>query len=249
MPMPRVLGQREKRRLDTCAKTYRIGYQDEVVRKFVVRTVAPLINRSAALEVGCSDGFMTELISPLVDSLDVVEGSKKFLAQAMRRNLPNVRCAHALIEEYSTEKRYDYIFATFILTHLLDVPAVLGIMGKLLKPGGLLFVVVPNARVLSRQLALHMGLIEDLYALTENDLKHGHRRVYDRVSLNRELEAAGFDTIAQAGIMLKILADFQMDRLFREKILGDEQVEGLYKLGLEYPDLSGYLLSVCRMKS
>jgi 2-polyprenyl-3-methyl-5-hydroxy-6-metoxy-1,4-benzoquinol methylase len=249
MPTSKVLAKQEKQRLDTCVQTYRIGCQDEVVRRLAVRTVAPFINRGVALEVGCSDGFMTELIVPLVDSLDVVEGSKKFLDQVKRRHLPNVNCIHALIEECSTEKRYDCVFATFILTHLLDVQVALKVMRRLMKPRGVLFAVVPNARVLSRQLALHMGLVEDLYALTENDLKHGHRRAYDRASLNKELECAGFDTLAQGGIMMKILADFQMERLFRENILRDEHIEGLYKLGLEYPDLSGYLFSVCRKKS
>ena len=46
--------------------------------------------------------------------------------------------------------------------------------------------------------------------------------------------------------MLKILADFQMDKLIDMGILGNEQLEGLHKLGLQYPDLSGSLFTVCR---
>ena len=45
--------------------------------------------------------------------------------------------------------------------------------------------------------------------------------------------------------MLKILADFQMDKLIHQQILGDPQLKGLFKLGLEYPDLCGSLFSVC----
>lgn len=45
--------------------------------------------------------------------------------------------------------------------------------------------------------------------------------------------------------MLKILADFQMDKLIETEIL-KEQIDGLYKLGLEYPDLCGSLFSICR---
>ena len=45
--------------------------------------------------------------------------------------------------------------------------------------------------------------------------------------------------------MLKILADYQLDTLIRQKILGPEQIEGLYKLGFDYPDLCGSLYAVC----
>jgi hypothetical protein len=120
---------------------------------------------------------------------------------------------------------------------------------SVIKPDGLLMIVVPNARALSRQLALHMGLLKDLKELTPNDHNHGHRRVYDRVTLNHDIATAGFDVVAQGGIMLKILADFQMDRLIDNGMLQQQQIDGLYALGLEYPDLTGSLFAVCRAKS
>jgi len=216
------------------------------MRQLVVRTFAPLVHRGRALELGCSDGYMTELISQLVDTLDVIEGSEEFLKEAERRNLQNVRFIHALFEEFKSDIFYDEVFATYVLEHVLDPNRVLRMIHSVLKPSGLLFVVVPNSNALSRQLAYHMGLIKDLKSLTENDLKHGHRRVYDRVSLNRDLTEAGFVSISQGGVFLKLLADFQMDKLIDSGILQEPQLEGLYSLGFEYPDLCGSLFSVCR---
>lgn len=95
------------------------------------------------------------------------------------------------------------------------------------------------------QLALHMALIKDLKDLTENDKNHGHRRVYDRVSINEEIKKAGFNIISQGGVMLKPFADFQMNKLIDDGMLQDIHVEGLYSLGLEYPDLCGSLFSIC----
>ncbi|WP_217994897.1 hypothetical protein [Methylogaea oryzae] len=46
--------------------------------------------------------------------------------------------------------------------------------------------------------------------------------------------------------MLKILADFQLDRLIGDGTLQQAHIDGLYRLGLEYPDLCGALYSVCR---
>ena len=62
------------------------------------------------------------------------------------------------------------------------------------------------------------------------------------------LVIAGFTNVAQGGIMLKILADFQMDKLINEGILKQAQLDGLLKLGFEYPDLSGSLFSICKKK-
>jgi len=118
-----------------------------------------------------------------------------------------------------------------------------------LKPQGYLFVTVPNARALSRQLARHMGIIDSLYNLTPNDFRGGHRRVYDGVLLTRDLEASGFEIIAQGGILFKPFADFQMDRLIDIGIIGREQCEGLFKLGHEYPDMCADIYAIVRLRS
>ena len=238
----------EREFLENARRTYVTSEspQDRLIRSLAVRTIAPFLQRGRALELGCSDGYMTELLARHVEVLDVVDGNQRFLAQAHDRSIPNCRFIHALFEEFTPDSSYDAVFACFVLEHVADVQSVLAMVRAAIKPSGLLYVVVPNARALSRQLARHMGLLRDLTELTRNDLNHGHRRVYDRTALNRDLESAGFHTIAQGGILLKPLADFQMDRLIDLGVLGEAQIEGLYKLGLEHPDACGSLYSVCR---
>jgi 2-polyprenyl-3-methyl-5-hydroxy-6-metoxy-1,4-benzoquinol methylase len=191
---------------------------------------------------------MTKMLASNLEHLDVVDGSTKFLNEAKKRNLTNVEYHFSLFEEYTSTKKYDYVFASYIMEHVLEPSLVLKMVKQVLKPDGFLFMVVPNARALSRQLAMHMGLISDLKALTENDLANGHRRVYDRVYFNREIEQAGFESISEGGLMLKILADFQLDKLIDDGLLQQIQIDGLYKLGNEYPDLCGSLYSICRPK-
>jgi 2-polyprenyl-3-methyl-5-hydroxy-6-metoxy-1,4-benzoquinol methylase len=241
----------ERAFLEKVYHTYTVDHsaQTMAMRQLIVRTCSPYVSGGRALELGCSDGFMTEMIAARVEHLDVVDGSRKFLAEASKRHLPNVTFVEALFEEFSSAARYDAVFASYILEHVADPVAVMRMARSVLKPEGLLFVVVPNARALSRQLAQHMGLLTSLTDLTENDHNHGHRRVYDRVDLNRDVASAGFETIGQGGIMLKILADFQMDRLLADGMLTEAHVDGLYRLGLEYPDLCGSLFSVCRPRS
>ena len=235
--------------LDGVATTYRRNSaQDDVMRKLCVRTFAPWLRQhQSALEVGCSDGKMTEMLAAHVREIDVVEATAFFLAEARKRNVPNATFHHAMIEQFEPDKKYDRIFATWILTHMVDAASALVHLRGLLAPGGLLLVTVPNVRVLSRQLALHMGLLSDLYGLSDNDRAHGHVRAYDRQRLNLEIRQAGFEPVEQGGLMLKILADYQMDALFDSKLLGDQHVEGFYRLGREYPDLCSAIYSVCRI--
>jgi 2-polyprenyl-3-methyl-5-hydroxy-6-metoxy-1,4-benzoquinol methylase len=233
--------------LEQVYSTYTVdtSKQTKVMRRLAIKTFKPYIHGESALELGCSDGFMTEQLSRLVKNLDVVDGSKNFLEKAQDRNLENVEFMYGLFETFNPGKKYDTIIASYILEHVVDPIRILKNARKLLKPDGRLFIVVPNARALSRQLALHMGLVPDLKNLTENDYNHGHRRVYDRVFLNRDIRISGLKVINEGGLMMKILADFQMDELFNSGFLTDEHVDGLYQLGLEYPDLCGSLYSVC----
>lgn len=236
--------------LDAVGATYTRGSrQDRAIRELIARTFAPYLTPSdRALQLGFSEGVDTELLAPLVGSLDVVEGSRLFHDDLAARALPKVRPILSMFEDFTPpagEPPYDAVFAVYVLEHVADPAAVLAMARRVLRPGGKLFAVVPNARALSRQLAVHMGLLGHAYELTAHDHHHGHRRVYDRPAFNRDLEAAGFRTVAQGGVMLKILADFQLDRLMELGILGASQINGLYRLGLEHPDLCGSLFSVC----
>jgi len=241
----------EREFLDRTVDTYvpSTSPQEMLSKRLTVRTFAPFLQRTGrALELGSSDGYMTSLIAPLVSHVDVVEGSTRFLEMARARNIPNTTLIHTLFEEFESTRPYDYVFATYVLEHVTDVSRVLQVIRSVMKDESLLFVVVPNARAASRQLALHMGLISDLKSLSENDIRHGHRRVYDRVSLNKDLAEGEFLTIAQGGILFKPFADFQMDKLMEHGIIQEPQREGLYSLGFEYPDLCGYLYSICKKR-
>ena len=239
----------EKTFLDTVARTYVTSDspQDRLIKTLALRTFQPFIGKKGiALEFGCCDGFMTSMIARLVEKLVVVDGSQAFIEMAKQRALHNVEYIHSLFEEYSPAVKYRFIFATYVLEHVIDPVGFLQRAGSMLAHDGYLFIVVPNANALSRQLARHMGLIKSIFDLTQNDVNHGHRRVYDRIMLNRDIEHANLRQISQGGLLLKILADFQMDKLIEEDILGAAQQEALYKMGLEYPDLAGSIFSVCQ---
>ncbi|HEY6160490.1 MAG TPA: class I SAM-dependent methyltransferase [Bacteroidia bacterium] len=236
-------------KLDGYAGTYRRSSPyDDYMREYTFREFIPFLDvkKAHALELGCSDGQMTERIARHCVSVDVVDGSARFIEEAKGRNISNATFHHSLFTDYRSEKKYDYIFATYILTHVSDLLLFFEKVRGCMHERSLLFIAVPNTRVLSRQLALHMGLLQDLFSLSENDRNHGHLRAYDRVRLDRDIENNGMGIIAKGGILLKPLADFQMDELIRNQILQPEQMNGLWKLGKEYPELAGVIYSICR---
>jgi len=192
-----------------------------------------------ALELGCETGYMSSLISQHVKSLTTIDGSKTFIAKAKQRNLSNVKFVYSLFEEIDEFQKYDYVFASHVLEHLFDPQNVLKRIKKALKPTGKVFVVVPNARSISRQLAHTMGIVPDIYGLTPNDLNGGHRRVYDFDSVKNEVSKSGLKIIEISGLFYKPFADFQMDELINIGMLTDKHINGLYNLGNKYPEHSG----------
>jgi 2-polyprenyl-3-methyl-5-hydroxy-6-metoxy-1,4-benzoquinol methylase len=226
--------------------TSAMSSQSRVMRDLIVRTFSPFIRRGRALELGCEIGYMTEKLSKLVDHIDIVDGAQEFLDMTKERHISNASYFNCLFEEFESKPIYDWVFANHVLEHLQDVPTVLNMVKRVLKPSGYLFVTVPNAKALSRQLARHMGVIKDLYELTPNDIRGGHRRVYDKVLLKREMKNNGLDIILQGGIFFKPFADFQLDKMINSKIIGEQQIEGLYSLGDDYPDMCADIYAICK---
>jgi hypothetical protein len=72
----------------------------------------------------------------------------------------------------------------------------------------------------------------------EGDRSLGHLRLYTVASLARELAECGYRVVAKEGIFLKPFTTRQIASLD----LGAEILEGMCKVGVEYPELSAALL-------
>jgi len=238
----------EKEFLERIYKTYddRSPYE-RFMREYIIKSIKPFLDKKKeGLEFGCSDGFMSKLIIDELKSLDIVDGTQKALDDAKKQIGGNTSVKYhcSLFETFYSEKKYDVIFASYILEHVLNPEEILVKLKSLLKLNGIIVIVVPNSRALSRQISLNMGIIKDLKDLTENDIKHGHRRVFDRKSLNVMLKENNFKNIYEGGLILKLLADFQMDKIIEDEVIDHRQIEALFQLGLEFPDLCGSLLTI-----
>lgn len=195
------------------------------------------------LELGCSGGYSTQCLSCLVRKLDVVDGSKKMIQNCRDVN-GNVTFLYSLFEDLEFEDKYDFVFCSYVLEHVISPRQILEVCHRALRPGGKLFITVPNATALSRQMALKMKLLGSLYELTENDLAHGHRRVFDKKSLLGLVSQGKFKVLDTGGTFVKQFADFQMDKMIEQKIIGGGQLEGMQEMAKVYPELSGSIYAI-----
>ena len=108
----------EKALLESYASNYITSddsSQQRLMRHLEVRVFKPYVDRGRALELGCEIGFMSELLAPMVDELDIVDASDLFLARTRARGIPNAKYFCSLFEEYSAERPYDSVIASHVL--------------------------------------------------------------------------------------------------------------------------------------
>ena len=195
------------------------------------------------LEMGPAEGTMTELLLRDGFEVEVCEGSSTF-AHMLRERFPapshSLLVHEALFEEFEPVDRFDVIILGHVLEHVEDPVAILQRLKDWLVPEtGRVLIAVPNARSLHRQAAVVMGLIPTEYAMSEKDLHHGHRRIYNPESLRADFIAAGLSIEVFGGYWLKPLSDRQLEEQW-----SPEQLSAYMALGERYPDIAAELFIV-----
>ena len=190
------------------------------------------------LELGCSMGASTKEWVDLVDEVTCVEGAAELIKQSKKVNgLENVIFINCLFEEMEFDNQFDYVVADHVFEHVDNIDEILLKCHKALNQSGLLFAAVPNAHAFSRQMAVEMELLDNIYELTENDTKYGHRRVFDRETFEDVIKKNNFKIIESGGSFFKPFADFQLKKMIETEIIGDNELSGLVKMGRVYPHL------------
>lgn len=219
---------------------------DTIIRRYLLSTLAPHFQRGGrVLELGCYKGDMTAQILEHFPSLTAIEGSSELADITRARFGDKVEVVVSTFEEAQPEGRFDHVFLVHTLEHLDRPLEVLARIRDWLTPDGKLYVAVPNANALSRQIAVRMGLIEHNAAVTPAEAKHGHRCTYSLDVLLAELRKAGLHVVDHGGVIVKPLANYQFDQALAAGIVSDDYVRACHDLAKTYPDLSASLYAVC----
>jgi SAM-dependent methyltransferase len=161
-----------------------------------------LLPDDRVLDVGCSNGVHSLAAAALVASVVGVDVDARELERAQldatERNVPNVHFFHADLTETSTLTEFgagafDAVLLLDVLEHLVDRVDLLKRIRSVLRPGGRLFVSVPNADTSYKRWRKRLG--GDPFSDPD------HKLEYDESRIRAEVEAAGFsiDTIMRGG--------------------------------------------------
>ena len=225
----------EQARLSAAIASYGEAYSpfDAKMRHYMMRAFEPFFREGPCLQVGCAHGDQTSLLLDRFHDVTVVEGAPEFIEIARVRVGDRAQFVEGLIEDFETDRRFDTILFAHVLEHVVDPQIALAKLRGLLTPTGRLFLVAPNAEAASRRIAVKMGALSHLEALSADDVAAGHRRVYRLDTLCRDARAAGMTIAYSGGIFFKPLANFQFNQLMGGPLIGEDFMEGCYQLGLE----------------
>jgi len=240
----------ENDRLNSVSKVYEhLGSPlEQSVRRAALRMIRAntFVERPTILELGCSDGYMTALLNVIASDHVVVEAASEFI-ELTRKTVPKVTFVQALFEDYEPGRQFDLVIMSFILEHIAEPSKLIArARGWLAHDTGRIIAIVPNIRAFSRQLGRAIGVVGELAEITPSEVTHGHRRSYDRIAFDRDIEGGGAEILARGGLMVKPFANMHMDLMLRQGIIGPDQLRGLELLGAEYPDLCHSIYVVAR---
>lgn len=229
---------------DTDERRYAYDF-DYRMHGYMLRTFEDKLPSGRALEMGCYEGEFTKRLAAIFPDLTTVEGSSDLIAVARAAAPPGVKFMLSRFEDFEPEAPFDAVFLTHTLEHLDEPVELLRRIGTWLTPAGRLFLVVPNANAASRQIAVAMGLISHPTAVTPGEWEHGHRRTYDLPALTAHVAEAGLQIVETGGVFFKPFANFQFDKLIAGGLIGEDYLEGCFKLGRKYPDLCASIYAIC----
>ncbi len=203
------------------------------------QTLKPFFKGKQALEIGPATGYMTKNLVNEFDSLHVLEASENLLKQIPE--YPNVIKINSLLEEFTTDLKFDTIVMSHVLEHISNPTIALDKIYNLLDSDGVFLVAVPNAKSIHRIVAVQMGLLKSEYELNQRDHELGHYRVYDMAMLEAEVQKVGFKILHKGGYFLKPLANSQI-----EKYWTSEMIDGFYKVGFSFPEICAEIFLICK---
>lgn len=237
------MNEKEVAHLESISTFYQKG--DHMDRLMIEREME-IIGRyrrggTSALEIGCGDGFSTERLLQLFPGIEVVEPSKRNI-ELLRRRLPEIPVHNQLLEDYKTDKRFDFIFFLNVIEHVEEPVQTLSQIARLMRDEGLVFITAPNCMSLNRRAGFRMGLLPTYEQMAPKDYEVGHRRLYTVDMLTEHCELAGLKILEMKGLYLKPLSERQMNDL------GDSAVRAFYSLGEDLPHYCASLLAIATKK-
>jgi SAM-dependent methyltransferase len=184
----------------------------------------------------CGPSIKGEIEKDLINHYDriICVDKEKFILDELKNNIKSDKFEYINKDFRLLDlKTFDNLkFNTILVLHVLehlDCPVCfLKILRRLIDDKGKIIIITPNAESLHRHLGVKMNVIDTIYSLGENDIRVGHKRVYDMHSLENMIKEARLEVYEAGGIFLK---PFHNDLM---QTLSDDILDGLNKISNEF---------------
>jgi len=112
----------------------------------IIEDLASLeLDRPRILDMGCGTGWLTSILSEFGEAVGV-----DLAPEAARKRHPHIQFVGADITNWRPElDRFDVVVSQEVIEHVHDQVGLVGLVHRLLRPGGYLILTTPNARITS----------------------------------------------------------------------------------------------------
>jgi len=195
---------------------------------------------NSLLELGLGHGHTARIFSKEFQRYLILDGSNEIVNHFLEKHPKfSSEIQITYFEDFDTNERFDIILAGFVLEHVDSPHEILRRFKKFLKPGGKMYITVPNALALNKRFGFEAGLIKDMFELSPADISQGHQRLYSADSLKELIADCGLHLCSLEGVFLKPITTNQILQLQ----LSDEILEAMNKVAIDFPELSVGLLA------
>jgi len=211
-------------------------------RKIVIENLYKY-NHSNILEIGCG---LEPIFNYFTDfsSMTVVEPSNLFYRNACKikdlHKKKNIIIYNELLENISDELKsnnYSFIIISCLLHELLAPEEFLKDIYKLCSSGTVVHINVPNAESFHRILAVKSGIIDNIFSISETQVKMQQCSVFNQQSLINLLTRNKFTIIDSGSYFIKPFTHSQMQSLLDNQIINQKILDGLFKMNEILPGL------------
>lgn len=236
--------------LDTFARSYEALHQEWSKLKSLVRHnefhkfTTHATSTDNVLEIGIGDGVFTSILAKHFKKVLAVDGSRVIIDRVKKKlsDIENIEYICSFIEELTPNQKIDNIVMSHILEHVNNPVSVLKKIKSFMHKDTILYISVPNAKSIHRQVAVKMGLLQNETDLNETDIKLGHKIVYTPDRFKSDVLSAGLDIVEFGGSMLKPLTNKQIEEGWTE-----DMIRGFIAIGDDYPELCGDIYIVAKI--
>lgn len=195
------------------------------------------------LEIGCALDPLFKVFQDF-DQLTILEPGDVFYHKAVsalsEKDTEGVSIQNQSLEDAysgSGKQPFDFILLSSLLHEVKNPKEILEIIYGISNENTVTTINVPNANSFHRLLALEMGIIDSVYAASENQSKYQQNKIFDMQSLIKMVTDVGFHVLESGSYFIKPFTHNQMSELMESGILNESVLDGLYGMTAHLPEM------------